>query len=94
MPGSDVTTENERNVLASVYAFVLRCHVGAGYTEAEVWTVMTNPANGISDKFFEKGRRGEAYLGLTIGKARTRTAVSSRRRGKAYARRTGVISVD
>jgi hypothetical protein len=44
---------------------------GAGYAEAEVWAVMSDPANGISEKFFEKGRHGEAYLGLTIGKARS-----------------------
>ena len=43
---------------------------GAGYTETEVWTVMTDPANGISEKFSEKGRHGEQYLALTIGKAR------------------------
>ena len=44
---------------------------GAGYAEAEVWAVMTGPANGISEKYFEKGPHGEAYLGLTIGKARS-----------------------
>jgi len=43
---------------------------GAGYTEAEVWAMMTDPANGITEKFFEKGRHGERYLALTIGKAR------------------------
>jgi hypothetical protein len=32
---------------------------------------MTDPANGITEKFFEKGRDGERYLALTIGKART-----------------------
>jgi hypothetical protein len=43
---------------------------GAGHTEAEVWAVMTDPVHGISEKFFEKGRHGERYLALTIGKAR------------------------
>jgi RepB DNA-primase from phage plasmid len=43
---------------------------GAGYAEAEVWAVMTNPANGITEKFFEKDRNGERYLALTIGKER------------------------
>jgi len=43
---------------------------GAGYAEAEIWAVMTDPANGITEKFFEKGRHGERYLALTIGKAR------------------------
>jgi len=42
----------------------------AGYTEAEVWAVMTDPAHGISEKYLEKGRHGDAYLSLTIGKAR------------------------
>ncbi len=42
----------------------------AGYTEAEVWAVMTDPAHGISEKCLEKGRHGDAYLSLTVGKAR------------------------
>jgi hypothetical protein len=67
---------------------------GAGYAEAEVWAVMTDPTNNISEKYFEKGRQGERYLALTIGKARARTAVFPRwRRGRVYARRKGVISV-
>jgi hypothetical protein len=49
---------------------------GAGYAEAEVLAVMTAPTNGISEKFFEKGRHGEAYLGLTIGKARSCAQIS------------------
>ena len=49
---------------------------GAGYAEAEVWAVMTDPTNGLSEKFFEKGRHGEAYLGLTIGKARSCAQIS------------------
>ncbi|MBA3491556.1 MAG: hypothetical protein H0T55_05680 [Rubrobacteraceae bacterium] len=43
---------------------------GAGYEEAEVWAVMTDPANGISERTLEKGRHAEGYLALTIGKAR------------------------
>ena len=66
---------------------------GAGYAEAEVWAVLTSPTFGISAKYFEKGSQGERYLALTISKARVRTAVSRRRRGKVYARRKGVISV-
>lgn len=42
----------------------------AGYPEAEVWAVMTDPANGISEKYHEKGRHGDAYLALTAGRAR------------------------
>jgi hypothetical protein len=29
---------------------------GAGYEEAEVWAVMADPANGISERGLEKGR--------------------------------------
>ena len=67
---------------------------GAGYSEAEVWAVMTNPTNGVSEKFFEKGRQGERYLALTIGKARARTDASPKYRGRVYARRKAGISVD
>lgn len=42
----------------------------AGYSANDVWTVMADPAHGISEKYLEKGRHGEAYLSLTIGKAR------------------------
>ena len=66
----------------------------ADYSEAEVWAAMSDPANGISEKFLEKGCHGERYLALTIGKARARAAVSPRwRRCRVYARRKGVISV-
>ncbi len=69
---------------------------GAGYGEAEVWGVMTDPSNGISEKFLEKGRDGERYLALTIGKAEVLTRASMRRRlgGKVYVWRKAVISVD
>ena len=43
---------------------------GAGYSEIDVWAVMTNPVNGIAGKYLEKGCHGDAYLALTIGKAR------------------------
>ncbi len=42
---------------------------GAGYSETDVWAVMTDPAHGIAAKYLEKGRHGDAYLLLTIGKA-------------------------
>jgi hypothetical protein len=42
----------------------------AGFSEAEAWAVMTDPAHGISEKYLEKGRHGDAYLCLTVGKAR------------------------
>lgn len=67
---------------------------GAGYSEAEVWVVMTDPTNAISGKFLEKGRHGQQYLSLTIGKAMTRAATSARpRRGKVYTCREGAVSV-
>jgi hypothetical protein len=51
---------------------------GAGYAASEVWAVMADPANGISEKFLEKGRDGERFLSLTIGKAEARAQASSR----------------
>jgi len=59
----------------------------AGFEEAEVWAAMTNPAYGISEKFLEKGRGGERYLSLTIGKAAAKARVSSVRIGRSRARR-------
>ena len=47
---------------------------GAGYPEIDVWAVMTDPVHGIAGKYLEKGRHGDAYLSLTIGKARTLVA--------------------
>jgi hypothetical protein len=43
---------------------------GADYEEAEVWAVMSDPANGISKRTLEKGPHAQGYLALTIGKAR------------------------
>jgi hypothetical protein len=43
---------------------------GAGYGETEVWAVMTDPENGISERSLEKDRHAEGYPVLTIGKAR------------------------
>jgi len=44
---------------------------GAGYGEGEVWAVMADPANGVSEKALEKGPHAEGYLPLTIGKAKS-----------------------
>jgi hypothetical protein len=52
---------------------------GAGHGVDEVWAVMIDPSNGISEKFVEKGRHGERYLGLTISKAQA-VAKSGRRK--------------
>jgi hypothetical protein len=59
----------------------------AGFEEAEVWAAMTDPTHGISEKFLEKGRGGERYLSLTIGKAAAKARASSRRVGRSKARR-------
>lgn len=42
----------------------------AGYEEDQIRPVLTDPANGISEKYREKGRHGESYLALTLRKAR------------------------
>jgi hypothetical protein len=59
----------------------------AGLDEAEVWAAMTDPTHAISEKFLEKGRGGERYLSLTIGKAAAKARVSSVRVGRSKARR-------
>ena len=87
---------NRREYLSRSEADFAACVAmfGAGYAEAEVWAVMTDSANGISEKFFEKGRHGEQYLALTIGKAQARTQVLPRpARSKVYARRKGVVTL-
>jgi hypothetical protein len=67
---------------------------GAGYSVDEVWAAMTDPANGISEKFWEKGRQGEQYLALTIGKAKARAqAVPRLGWSRVYAQRKGLVSV-
>jgi hypothetical protein len=59
----------------------------AGFGEAEVWAVMTDPTHGISEKYLEKGRGGERYLSLTIGKAAAKSRASKLRVGRSKARR-------
>jgi hypothetical protein len=66
----------------------------AGYGLDEVWMVMTNPENGISEKFYEKGARGEDYLELTISKAHAHWKSRHGGRGRTYAAREGEISLD
>jgi hypothetical protein len=66
----------------------------AGYGLDEVWIIMTSPANGISEKFFEKGRHGEAYLELTIQEAHEYVKTKDKWRGRVYARRRRGISID
>ena len=59
----------------------------SGLNEAEVWAVMTDPTHAISEKFRGKGRGGERYLSLTIGKAAAKARPSSMRVGRSKARR-------
>jgi hypothetical protein len=59
----------------------------AGFEEAEVWAAMTDPKHGISEKFYEKGRSGERYLSLTIGKAAAKATASRLRVGRSKAPR-------
>jgi hypothetical protein len=59
----------------------------AGFEEAEVWEAMTDPAQRISEKYHAKGRGGERYLSLTIGKAAAKAKVSGARVGRSKARR-------
>ena len=66
----------------------------AAYGLDEVWMVITNPENGISEKFFEKGARGEDYLELTISKAHAHWKSRHGERGRTYAARKGRISID
>jgi hypothetical protein len=59
----------------------------AGFDEAEVWAAMTDPTHAISEKCRGKGRAGEQYLSLTIGKAAAKARASRLRVGRSKARR-------
>ena len=59
----------------------------AGFEEAEVWAAMTDPTHAISEKFYGKGRGGDRYLSITIGKAAARSRASRLRMGRSKARR-------
>lgn len=45
--------------------------VNAGYDDATIVALLSNPAHKISEKFVEKGVDGPRWLGLTIGSARS-----------------------
>jgi hypothetical protein len=59
----------------------------AGFEEAEVWAAMTDPTHGISEKYRGRGRGGERYLSLTIGKAAAKVTASRVPLGRSKARR-------
>jgi hypothetical protein len=73
---------------------------GAGYDVGEVWAAMSDPTNGISEKFFEQGNQGQRYLQLTISKAQSFVKASRRSRicvgpprSNPAARKKGVVRV-
>jgi hypothetical protein len=71
--GSPYPSRSEADFAACLAMF------SAGYDEAEVWEVLTDPANGISAKYLEKGRYGDRYLALTIANARANASGASPR---------------
>ena len=64
--GKPYPTRSEADFAAAIAMF------GAGYDEADVWAVMSDPANGISERYLDRGRYGPRYLALTIGNAHER----------------------
>lgn len=46
--------------------------LGAGFEEDAIYAVLSDPANGISEKYREKGRYANRYLKTTIDEARKR----------------------
>jgi len=73
--GKPYETRSEADFAVAIAMF------GSGYEESEVWAVMTDPANGISERYLERGRHGARYLSLTIGKARERALPHAALRG-------------
>lgn len=56
----------------------------AGYNVAEVWMVMTDPANGISEEFFEEdGELAEVHLELLISEIHYADRQQERREAQA-----------
>lgn len=62
--GKPYRTRSEADFAVAIAMF------GAGFEESEIWAVMTDPHNGISERYYERGRYGRDYLIRTIGKAR------------------------
>ncbi len=78
--GRPYPTRSEADFAVAIAMF------GAGYTEADVWAVMTDPQNVISERYLERGRYGARYLSLTIDNAHARAlpreALGGFRRGR------------
>jgi hypothetical protein len=81
--GSPYPSRSEADFAVCLAMFV------AGYREAEVWAVMTDPAHGISEKYRHKGRHGDAYLALTVGKARVLSTNPARSRASSASPKPG-----
>lgn len=64
--GRPYETRSEADFVVAIAMF------GADYDEADAWAIMTDPANGISERYLERGRYGGQYLSLTIDNARGR----------------------
>ena len=64
--GRPYPTRSEADFAVAIAMF------GAGHDEADVWAVFTDPANGISERYLERGRYGAQYLTTTIDNARER----------------------
>lgn len=62
--GKPYRTRSEADFAVAIAMF------GVGFEEHEIWAVMTDPRNGISERYHERGRHGHDYLVRTIGKAR------------------------
>ena len=64
--GRPYPTRSEADFAVAIAMF------GAGHDEADVRAVLTDPANGISERYLERGRYGARYLTTTIDNARER----------------------
>lgn len=64
--GKPYATRSEADFAVAIAMF------GAGFYEEAIWAVLSDPANGISAKYQEKGRYGNRYLKTTIDEARKR----------------------
>lgn len=62
--GKPYRTRSEADFAVAIAMF------GVGFEEPGIWAVMTDPRNGISERYHERGRHGRDYLARTIGKAR------------------------
>ena len=78
--GRPYPTRSEADFAVAIAMF------GAAYDEADVWAVMTDPANGISERYLERGRYGARYMALTIDNARQRALPRSALGGRGARR--------